>query len=102
METKTSKIGFSIKEFYNFSLIEFVIKGGIIDPSDLKNVELPPVPYNKGAAISGRGPVWLYANLAHLLHPARWVGTYEPRMNSIIVVASHVNHPQPGDVIPLE
>jgi len=97
-----SKVKFQIKEFDEFIILEFFIEGGILNPEDLRTIELPPLPYNKGIAISGRGPVWLYCNLTHLLHPARWIATYEPRTNSIIVVASHVNTYRPGDVIELE
>jgi len=99
----TERIRFSIKEFKDFLILEFVITtpSGTIDPIDLKEIVLPKMPLNTGIAISGRGPVWLYCNLAHMLHPARWVGTFEPRSNSIIVVSSHVNKPTAGDVISL-
>ncbi len=94
-------IKFGVKEFETFVMLEFVIvkEGGKLTPSDLKKVSLPPIPINKGVAILVIGPVWLYCNFTHLLSYARWIGTFEPRSNSIVVAVSRVNTPSVGDLI---
>lgn len=91
-------------------IIEILVKrnGGIITPQELselgRKVEevIEQWNWNSGFAISGRLPVWAFAFLTHLLHPARWSGCFEPRNNSIIVVQSHVPNVNVGDMIPVD
>ena len=90
-------INFKIEEKESFTLIEFELDGPI-SPEELKNLEVPKVDFKKGVVISGRGPVWLYAFLVHEYHPARWVGTFDPRLGAV-VVQSHTTEVQVGDVI---
>ena len=56
----------------------------------------------KGVVLSGRGPVWLYAALAHNYHATAWVGTFEPRLAGAVVVERHVETaPAVGAVVPV-
>ncbi len=75
--------------------------GGPIEPAQLREVVLPEVDPRRGVIISGRGPVWLFATLAHKLHICPWVATYDPRIGGGVVVQSHVPSVREGDVIPL-
>lgn len=71
----------------------------VLSPADLVGLNLPAGLDNKrGIAISGRGPVWLYAYLVHLCHPFVWVATHDPRLG-YVVVESHATEYKPGDVI---
>lgn len=84
-------------------LLEFNIEGGVLDVSELPEAvnAAPELPATNGICISGRGPVWLYAALAHKYHHTQYVATFEPRLNACIVIMSHVKHRKVGDVIPL-
>jgi len=86
------------------TLVEFELADGVIAPSDLAGAleSAPQVDPTKGVIISGRGPVWLFAALAHEYHPCKWVATYDPRLGGAVVVESHhPDAPQVGEVIPL-
>ncbi len=88
----------TVKE--TFTLVEFEIPGGVCAPSDLVDLSPPEVDPKQGVALSGRGPVWLFAFLSHFYHPTAWVGTNDPRLG-IVVVESHTPSVKTGDVIPL-
>jgi len=92
-------IKFSTQEKENFTLVEFEIEGGVCTPDDLRELKSPKVDFTKGVIISGRGPVWLYAYLVHEFHPARWVGTFDPRLGGGVVVTSHTPEVKVGDVV---
>jgi len=98
-----NRVIYSTREREDLTLVEFNIEGGVLDVSELEEAirTAPAVNWTKGVCISGRGPVWLYAALTHKYHPAPFIATYEPRMNSCIVVASHTPKYRIGDVIPL-
>ncbi len=52
---------------------------GIITPEDLKQLQLPKdIDPTKGIIIEGKGPIWLYAYLAHQCHATAWLGCYDP------------------------
>ena len=71
------------------TLIEFEIDGGVCWPADLATLNPPEVDGTKGVVISGRGPVWLYAALAHHYHVTAWVGTFDPRLGGAVVTSRH-------------
>jgi len=85
------------------TIIEFNIPGGVLDVKELLDAveKAPTVAGNQGVCISGRGPVWLYAALAHKYHPTLYVATYDPRLNGCVVVATHTKEKKIGDIIPL-
>ncbi len=88
---------------YQLLTIELTRKDRIIYPEELADLELPRgIDTTGGVVISGRAPVWLYGYLIHELHPTAWVGCYEPRMHSAVVVATHSRLAKIGQVIPLE
>lgn len=90
-------IKFQIQEKETYTLVEFELNGPI-SPEELKNLEVPKVNLKKGVVLSGRGPVWLFAFLVHEYHPAKWVGTFDPRLGAV-VVQTHDPTVKVGDVI---
>jgi CRISPR-associated protein Csx3 len=95
-------IQFTTTEHGNFSLIEFIIDGGVCEPSDLTDLTPPDVDGTKGVIISGRGPVWLYAALAHHYHTTQWVATFDPRLGGAVVTSRHSRTAPPvGSVVEL-
>jgi len=95
-------VKFKLETKEDIQVLTFEIEGGIIEPSELRNIELelPKINYSKLVAISGRGPVWLFSTLTHILHPSSAVAVCDPRLGYIIV-ESHVTKFQVGDVIPV-
>lgn len=88
---------------YQLLTVELTRKDRIIYPEELADVELPPgIDTRNGVVISGRGPMWLHDYLVYELHPTAWIGSYEPRYHSAIVVATHTRLVKIGQVIPLE
>lgn len=84
------------------TLLEFEISGGICEPADLATFNPPEVPGTGGVVISGRGPVWLYAALAHHYHTTQWVGTFDPRLGGAVVTSRHSRTAPPvGSVVAL-
>ena len=94
-------VSFKVTEFDNLSLVEFEIPGGVLVPSELQTIEAPTVDATKGVVLSGRGPVWLFANLTHQYHPSAWIGTFAPAEGGAIVVESHSTKVSVGEVIPV-
>lgn len=87
--------------------IKLVSNGGVLNPADLPTLgeRVREAVAQRGWdalwAISGRMPVWAYAFLTHLLHPAQGVATYEPRSAGFIVVSRHSDRvPAEGTLIP--
>ena len=76
----------------NVNIVAFVIEGGVIEPSDLKDVvrELEKVKhridFSKPVIVSGRGPLWLYGVLVHELHYGKIVAVWDPRLGGGIIV----------------
>ena len=90
---------FNIEDRAEFQILTFNLSGPL-SPADLKNINLPnDINYQKGIIISGRGPIWLHATLAHILHPARWVATHDPRLGGGVVVQSHDPKIEVGDIV---
>ena len=44
-------------------------------------------------------PVWAFAALTHHFHPRPFVATFDPRLTGGVVVASHTEDLNVGDVI---
>lgn len=82
-------IQFTATDHDGYTLLEFSIPGGVCEPSDLANLTPPDVDGTKGVVLSGRGPVWLYAALAHHYHTTQWVGTFDPRLGGAVVTSRH-------------
>ena len=95
------KFGLSI-EMQEFTIVDFAIEGGVCEPADLASITPPDVDGTKGVVISGRGPVWLYAALAHHYHVTAWVATFDPRLGGAVVTSRHSpSAPAVGSVITL-
>lgn len=90
---------------YPATLIEFEVEGGVMSPSDLATLAFPDVDGSKGVILSGRGPVWLYAALAHNYHVTRWVATFDPRVveggGAVVVSVHSLDAPAVGSVVSL-
>lgn len=95
------KFGLSI-EMQEFTIVDFAIEGGVCEPADLASITPPDVDGTKGVVISGRGPVWLYAALAHHYHVTAWVATFDPRLSGAVVTSRHSpSAPAVGTVVAL-
>ena len=68
-------------------LLEFTIDG-VLQPNDLQNIQPVKIDPSKPLVLSGRGPQWLYAFLAHQYHFTRILSTFEPRAGMGVVVSS--------------
>jgi CRISPR-associated protein Csx3 len=95
-----------VKPNESFSFIEITLTENIIKPEDLnqliKSIEDLAVPFNQGIVLSGRLPVWAFGAVIHYFHPAQFVATFDPRLNSGVVVMSHVKEVKIGDLINVE
>ena len=89
------------KEDYTFIAIESESEDGIFTAEELKSIDSPCQRFNKGIILSGRAPIWVYAALVHYFHPAAWVATHDPRLNSAVVVMTHIRGVNPGDLLPV-
>lgn len=94
---------------YQHLHIRITAANGIIAPSDLKEIVLPPdIIWSQGVVIEGKAPTWLYAYLVHACHIAAWVATFDPRLGQDaihsgggVVVATHSQQVQVGQVLPI-
>lgn len=88
---------------HQFQILHFVLTGnGVLEPHSLQGLQLPPLDYRRGVLLSGKGPVWLFAYLAHLCHPAAWVAIFDPRLGGVVVQNHIASGPQPGSLVVLE
>ena len=64
----------------------------------------PPSGFEFGIAVvlEGKAPLWLYCYLASQCRQALWIGCYEPRLLSAIVVASRSQEIRVGETLPIE
>lgn len=86
-----------------YRLISFEMRNVVTTPRALARAAAEAAPRlagNRPVLISGRGPIWGYAMLAHAAHATPAVATYEPRLGAYIVVASHDERYRAGEVIP--
>lgn len=97
-------IEYSIHQLQNYQLLNFQLPGsGIVEPEILKEIKLPAsIDFKKGVIISGKGPIWLYAHLVHLLHISAWVAVYDPRIGAVVVQSHSKKSFSAGDVLPSE
>lgn len=80
---------------------------GIIEPQDLKGLELPKdMIWSQGVVIEGKAPIWLYSYLVHECHPAAWVACFDPRLGEAsprsggaVVVSTHSPKVSVGQVL---
>lgn len=77
--------------------------GGTLSPSMMESfveiVQESKPPLTKGVVLSGRLPVWVFGSLIHELHPAAWVGTFDPRTGGAVVVQAHTRGVVRGQII---
>lgn len=88
----------------NFQLVDILIAGnGIADFKELHQIALPGgIDFRFGVILNGRAPIWLYAYLAHLCHPAAWVAVMDPRHGAIVIEAHHPEAPPVGSLIGMD
>ena len=82
--------------------IDITLANGIINPEDIQKLisEMPVADGGtEGVILSGRMPVWAFAALTHHFHPRPFVATFDPRLTGGVVVASHTEDLNVGDVI---
>ena len=83
-------------------LVKFKTPGGVTTPAEFAEAATSverDLPGDRPVLISGRGPVWGFAMLAHGAHPTPMVATADPRLG-YVVVASHDHRWVVGQVIP--
>lgn len=76
------------------NILAFLIEGGVLKPEELARLEDglrhiangfdPSAP----VIVSGRGPLWLYAQIMHHMHYLPTVAVWDPRAKAGVVVAS--------------
>lgn len=86
-----------------FQILHVVLRVPAVGVEVLGMLRVPEeLRWDRGVVINGRAPVWLYAALVHLCHPARWIATVDPRLGgAVVVVRHHPDAPAIGQVIPL-
>ncbi len=92
---------------YQLLHFQLTAPGGIIEPNDLKGLELPDgMVWSQGVVIEGRGPIWLYGYLVHECHAAAWVACFDPRLGEetpqsggAVVVSTHSRAVEVGEVL---
>lgn len=85
-----------------FQVLDINITGnGQAVPENLKYTELPDgINFSKGVIVNGKAPIWLYAHAVHLLHIAKWVAVFDPRLGAVVVQSHSAEPPELGDIIP--
>jgi CRISPR-associated protein Csx3 len=76
---------------------------GAVSPSILRALTLPGnLDLTRGVVLWGAAPVWLYARLAVLCRNAPWVGIYNIREGSFVIVSTQsTTSPSIGDALQL-
>lgn len=83
-------------------LLDITLVNGVLNPEDVQKLiaDLPVADGGtEGVILSGRMPVWAFAALVHHFHPRPFVATFDPRLAGGVVVASHTEGVNVGDVI---
>ncbi len=88
-----------LREFDAYQVVRFV-HGERIDYKTLRSPELQLVP-GKGVIFSGRSPTWLYAWSALQAADAPWVGVYDPRESTVVIVHTRVSEYCVGCTFPI-
>ncbi len=83
--------------------VAFDIPGGTCTPQEFATATercTNRLAGNRIVLITGRGPIWGYAMLAHGAHATPAVATFDPRFLGYVVVATHDNRYRMGQIIP--
>ena len=83
-------------------LLDITLVNGVLNPEDVQKLiaDLPVADGGtEGVILSGRMPVWAFAALVHHFHPRPFVATFDPRLAGGVVVASHMEGVNVGDVV---
>ena len=79
---------------------------GIIEPSALTELTLPPLVGSQGIVLEGKAPIWIYSCLVHACHASVWVACFDPRLGDgrprsggAVVVASHSLQVSVGQIL---
>jgi len=74
----------------------------LIKPQSLSTLSLPDeLDRSREVILFGRSPLWLYGYLIHQCRSVPWLGTYDARSQSVIVIHSRVASPAVGDQLPI-
>ena len=68
-----------------------------LTPADLSKINIT-VDCPSIIAITGRGPIWLYAYLTHMAHVAVALYVFDPRLGYVCVATHNPDH-KVGDVL---
>jgi len=72
----------------------------LIHPGILTSLTLPfDLDCSREVILFGQAPNWLYNALIHQCHDAPWIGCFDARTQSVVVIHSRVAHPEVGDVL---
>lgn len=85
-----------------FQCLEIDLAVPKLDPEVLKDLKLPTdLNFSQGVVLWGAAPIWLYSHLVKrcMSLGAAWVGTYDLRTGSFVVVASRCSEMICGDAI---
>jgi len=81
------------------NVVAWNIKTGVMSPGELGEVEeavrrevLPKLDTTKPVVLSGRGPLWLYAQLAHHVHFLPAVAVWDPRLARGVIVSGPADY----------
>ncbi|HDI51834.1 MAG TPA: hypothetical protein ENF45_04320 [Bacteroidetes bacterium] len=103
-----SKFKIEVKDFNDFIFVSVVIgENGIIEVAELPELlrvvreAVGTKYYGKGVVISGRLPIWAHSAIAHILHPARFIAHFDPRLKGGVIVATHDPRYNIGQIIPI-
>lgn len=91
-------------ETESFTLLAFTLPGPVLAASALAGIVCPQVKSDRGVVLSGRGPLWLFVAMTRVYQRQAppWIGTYDPRMQSAVVVWSGAGAtPDLGDRVPV-
>jgi CRISPR-associated protein Csx3 len=87
-----------------FQCLEIDLAVPKLDPAFLSKLELPAgLNLSKGVVLWGAAPIWLYSHLVKrcMALGAAWVGTFDLRTGSFVVVASRCSEMIPGEAFGL-
>lgn len=91
---------------YQHLRIHITAPQGIIEPSALTELTLPPLVGSQGVVLEGKAPIWLYGYLVHACHASVWVTCFDPRLGDdsprsggAVVVSSHSPQVRVGQVL---
>lgn len=87
-----------------FQCLEIDLAVPKLDPAFLSNLKLPADLYlSQGVVLWGAAPIWLYSHLIKrcMALAAAWVGTFDLRTGSFVVVASRCSDMVPGEAFGL-